>query len=289
MIVIYHFNLESDWPANRSDYGRLVYQGQDASGNRILTLARGDYPTVTQMMLEGIADVYGFGPNEVIAVDLNAAARLSPEEISARTLERSNRSATRSVMRNPGLWPKVFYICYGAAHSSVVAAAVHCGLLPKDRMATPAEIAALAQFDRASNEEIGRPVLIGQDEDGREVFALGLSSARWFLHRTLHDLVWWLGLPSRCALTVDALAGVTWRTRLGGFLSRRLGLVRIGRPLCLAGVVREYPRFLAMAESAGRRVRELSLIDSGAPLVDNNQEKSGREETSDRGTRGRNP
>ncbi|MGB3963216.1 MAG: DUF3189 family protein, partial [Tepidanaerobacteraceae bacterium] len=34
---------------------------------------------------------------------------------------------------------KIFYCCYGSAHSSVVAASIHLGLLPSDRVPTSRE------------------------------------------------------------------------------------------------------------------------------------------------------
>ncbi len=299
MMIIYHYDSDSSFAATMvsahlgfgggasDELGRLVYQGTDALGHRVFTLARGDSGPVVELMLHGVAAAYRQPPDMVASVNLDRLAGADPRKVAARLLANLSEVPDRRVPSNSRPWPKVFYICYGSAHSSVVAAAIHAGLLPKTRPATRMEIASLRDFDHAGSDEIGKPVLIGRDEDGREIFALGLASARSFLHGTVHQLLHQLGLPPQAILTLDALKGVTWRTRLGGFLSRRLGAVSVGRGLCLTGLVQEYPRFLDLVSAARRRTAELARIDSAAALIDNNQEHRGeREEASDQETRG---
>lgn len=305
-IIIYHFESDTDFASRTvaahlgfgagreevkggpiGEMGRLVYQGSDALGRRVFTLARGDCGPVVELMLHGIPAVYRLSPSRVASVNLDRLTGRAPHRIASSVLAGLPEDPKPEELEESRPWPKIFYICYGAAHSSVVAAAVHAGLLPHTRTASAAEIGALRDFDQAGYNEIGRPILIGHDQAGREIYALGLASAREYLHATVHQLVHQLGLPPKSILTIDALKGVTWRTRIGGFLSRRAGLIAIGRRLCLSGLVVEYPRFLDMVLAAKQRAAELGSIDSGAALVDNNQERrEEREGTSGRKNRG---
>ena len=43
---------------------------------------------------------------------------------------------------------KIIYHCYGGSHSSVIAAALHLGLLAKDRIPNETELMAIPYFDK---------------------------------------------------------------------------------------------------------------------------------------------
>jgi len=155
--------------------------------------------------------------------------------------------------------PKVIFHCYGSAHTSVVAASVYLGILPRDRPPRLEAIAALPYFDRVDQGDIGRPFFMGLDDEGREVYVLGLEGLKVVLRRAIHDLLEACGVPRPRLLMADSLHLAEWRTRVGGFLSRRAGLVRAGRPLALAGVLSRYPDFIRFAaETRERARRELS-------------------------------
>jgi hypothetical protein len=144
---------------------------------------------------------------------------------------------------------KIFYHCYGSAHSSVTAANLHLGLLPRARRPPLAEILHQPLFDRALHCDVGRPILMGADEWGHEVFVIGLAAGKKPLAGALADFAALHGVGRHQLLMVDALGAAGWTLRVGGYLSRRIGLVRLGRPLSAAGVWANYWAFVAIVET----------------------------------------
>jgi len=73
---------------------------------------------------------------------------------------------------------RIFYCCYGSTHSSVVAASIHLGLLPIERIPTSNEIKRLPYYDKIETSEIGTPFYMGKDEFNSEIFILGMANHR---------------------------------------------------------------------------------------------------------------
>lgn len=153
---------------------------------------------------------------------------------------------------------KVVYHCYGSAHSSVTAAALHVGMLPRDRLPSPAELLAVPRFDRTLSRELGIPFFIGRDRWGREVYALGRGKASRFVANLLESLLVVEGLAPTAVVLVNALPRATLVTTVGGTLSRGLGLIWPGRPLTLWGIRHCYRRFVRLVEETERL---LSLVE----------------------------
>ncbi|MGE5560769.1 MAG: DUF3189 family protein [Chloroflexota bacterium] len=161
--------------------------------------------------------------------------------------------------RQPAQLPfLVFYHCYGSAHSSVVASAIHLGLLPADRRPTPDAIAAIPHYDRTTTDMVGTPFRIGADDEGHEIYIVGMIRGMRVLRRAIRCLVRLLGLPQDRLLFVNCLPLVNLRMRIGGFLSRQLGLISLGRPLTISGVLASYQCF---ADAVARVRAQLRRAD----------------------------
>lgn len=279
--------------------GRIVFLGRDGSGNQVCALAIPGDPGVISRVLDGIAAILDPGGPGVKLVDASpqrwstvsggpghlAVAFLSPVrrvrahfsrlrglvqavkkelqpiEPPGRVTGPSGGAEPAEPSTSGGVFqlPLVFYHCYGSAHSSVVASAIHVGLLPQDRTPTPGEIAGLEHFDRLPHHLIGLPIHIGRDESGHEVYIVGLGGERRALKRAAGCLVTLMGFPRDTLMMFDALTAAGLFTRIGGFLSRRLGLVRLGRPLCIAELRRDYPRFVRVVREAKATLRAARL------------------------------
>lgn len=140
----------------------------------------------------------------------------------------------------------VFYHCYGSAHSSVVTAAIHLGLLPASRIPTVKEVCALPWFDRVRHNQIGAPYFVGEDSSGVGVFILGLGPSRSPARGFLRDFVDLCGLSSRIII-VDCLPLAGAMVRVGGFMSRRIGAISVGRFIAATGIRRRYWEFVSLA------------------------------------------
>jgi len=141
---------------------------------------------------------------------------------------------------------KVFYCCYGSAHSSVVAAAIHLGLLPSDRLPDAKEFLVLPHFDKTESFEIGTPFFMGRDEYNSEVYILGMGGERALIKRAILSFLGHAGIDTRDIMLIDTLRNVNLITKIGGFTSRRLGLVAIGRPLTVFGIKQKYGDFVKL-------------------------------------------
>lgn len=146
---------------------------------------------------------------------------------------------------------RIFYFCYGSAHSSITAANLHLGVMPLGRRARVSEIIHQPMFDRAENYQIGQAILMGTDEQANEIYALGLAGSQHPMAHALRDFLELNGVDTGQVLFADALQNAGLSMRIGGFSSRRLGLIFPGRQICAFGVWQKYPKFVALV----RRIR----------------------------------
>jgi len=148
----------------------------------------------------------------------------------------------------------VVYHCYGGAHSSVVAAAVHLGLLPEDRVPSPDELWSVRYFDKQDAADHGRIREMGTDRAGNKVCILGRRGCFRQLERAVREVAMCLGVwREGDVLFVDTLGCVNWYMRAGGFLSRAARLKRLGRPLVIYGARKAYPAIRSLALQTRRK------------------------------------
>ncbi|MGB9813135.1 MAG: DUF3189 family protein [Thermovenabulum sp.] len=151
---------------------------------------------------------------------------------------------------------KIFYYCYGSAHSSVIAAAIHVGYLPKDRIPKDEEFLKIPYFDKTDNYEIGTPFLMGKDEYGNEVYIIGMTNEREMIKKTIISFLKESGIDLNQIHMVDTLHLVNLKTKIGGLLSRRFKLVNVGRPLTIRGIQEKYFDFVNLVMKVKRRMSE---------------------------------
>ena len=136
---------------------------------------------------------------------------------------------------------KIIYHCFGGAHSSVIAAAIHLNQLSATEKPQPQDILKCAYFDEVPTEKQGIIHYLGQDEKGNEIYNMGCGRAGAIMERALPGILKIYGESSDDLYMVDTLGCVNFPMRLGGYISRRLRLVNIGRPLVLKGSIMAYP------------------------------------------------
>ncbi|WP_418790146.1 DUF3189 family protein [Phosphitispora sp. TUW77] len=160
---------------------------------------------------------------------------------------------------------KIIYHCYGGAHSSVTAAAIHLGWLPTDRIPGNEEIKAIPYFDRPITRDHGRLQFMGNDEFGNDIYVIGRRSAATVFENMAIGLAGVYGFSPDQLLVVNVMPYVNWKMMVGGFTSRRLGLKAIGRPVVTAGVKFSYWKIVSMVNrikvcKASRNKRELIQV-----------------------------
>ncbi|MEW6031384.1 MAG: DUF3189 family protein [Bacillota bacterium] len=150
----------------------------------------------------------------------------------------------------------VIYHCYGGAHSSVVAAAVHLGLLPQDRPPTARELCSIRYFDKQDQSDHGRIRPMGTDAEGHAVFLLGRRNCPGLLERSVREVARHVGVGTEDVRFVDTMPCVNWFMRLGGFTSRVLRLPALGRPVVIHGTRLAYPCLKRLAARTREGLRE---------------------------------
>lgn len=134
----------------------------------------------------------------------------------------------------------IIYHCVGGAHSSVLASAIHLGLLPIDSSPTVADILSIPYFDTLAKHEQGRLMLRGIDENGNKIFTLSRQFSPHLVLPAIKDAYQLGGGDTKDLLFVNVLPAVNTIMKIGGFSSRRLNLVALGRPIVAYGSIRAF-------------------------------------------------
>lgn len=150
---------------------------------------------------------------------------------------------------------KVIYHCYGGTHSSVTAAAIHLGILPEDRIPGQEVFMQLPLYDRQDTCQHGHVFFMGIDEYGHEVYLTARRSQPVILEKVFAGLVEAFGLLPSSYCLVNAMSQANWLMMLGGYLSRRWGLIRVGRPIVIMGTRFAYFKMVKLVKKIKDNLR----------------------------------
>jgi hypothetical protein len=151
---------------------------------------------------------------------------------------------------------KVIYDDYGGTHSTPVAAALHLGTMDPDRLPGDEELLALPLFDRVTKDHHGCAVYMGTDREGHRVYVLGRGPSAVAVERAVASGVAMVEGGDAAVLFVETLPYVNVWMRIGGFLSRALGLVSIGRPIVLYGTRKAFPHLVRLVQETKGRLAQ---------------------------------
>jgi len=152
---------------------------------------------------------------------------------------------------------KIIYHCYGGSHSSVIAAALHLGLLAKDRIPNETELMAIPYFDKTTNADFGSIRFMGKDEYNNEVYVLGKKNMGDRYSNLLKGIAKILGEEEQL-LAVNCMNRVNMFMKLGGFSSRKMGLVSLGRPVVVQGSRKAFLELVNLVEIT--RLRAMQMV-----------------------------
>lgn len=141
---------------------------------------------------------------------------------------------------------KIIYYCFAGAHASVVASALHCNLLPAHRIPTYEELLSIPFYDRTPPELIGMPYFMGVDEQQNEIYFMGMWSDRGNISASILTVLELSGISKEEYLLQDAFPLINFSTKLGGLMSKRYSLTRLGRSITVWGIQRQYPAFVRL-------------------------------------------
>jgi len=129
----------------------------------------------------------------------------------------------------------IIYHCYGGSHSSVTAACLHAGLLKDTPVPKAKELLNLPYYDQQVAQDHGYIRFIGQDEYGNKIYITSKHNLGKGYETIMRSIASIAEIPNEQLVFIDTMPYVNWLMVLGGFLSRRLGWVKIGRPIVIKG------------------------------------------------------
>ena len=151
---------------------------------------------------------------------------------------------------------KIIYHCYGGSHSSVIAAALHLGLLAKDRIHNETDLMAVPYFDKTTNADFGSIRFMGKDEYNNEVYVLGKKNGGDRYSNLLRGIARILGEEEQL-LAINCMNRVNMFMKMGGFSSRKMGLVSVGRPVVVHGSRKAFLELVNLVEITRLRVMQM--------------------------------
>lgn len=134
----------------------------------------------------------------------------------------------------------IIYCCYGGTHSSPTAAAIHLGLLSYD-LPSKADVLNVPYYDRVDSKERGRLMFIGKDQANNQVYVCGRGNEKIGIEQAIKSGIILEGGDVDQVIFVDTLPAVNVWMRIGGFLSRHLKWISVGRPLVIFGTRKAFP------------------------------------------------
>lgn len=155
----------------------------------------------------------------------------------------------------------IIYHCFGGAHSSVTAAAIHLGWLETSKKPTFEELMQIPYFEVQIDEDHGIFRYMGEDEKHNKVFILGRRNLKGNFEKIVYGLAKIYGRKDDFLL-IDTMPYVNWKMIIGGSLSRGLESPKLGRKIVLQGVQDSFFTYVAFVEKIKREYLNISYTKS---------------------------
>jgi len=152
----------------------------------------------------------------------------------------------------------VIYHCYGGSHSSVAAAAIHVGLLARDKKPGRRELTELPYFDSQKAQDHGFLQFMGRGKEGALVYSVGFETASAPVINAAKNLFSLGREAAENVIYVGTRPQINNWMIAGGIISRLLGLTCLGRPLVAWGTQLAHRGLVGLVEKTEARVRDLS-------------------------------
>jgi len=137
----------------------------------------------------------------------------------------------------------VIYHCYGGAHSSVTAACIHAGLIKDDKIPTAEELMKLPYYDQQVAKDHGYIRYIGNDEFENQIYITSKHNLGKDYETIMRSIASISEIQNDQLVFVDTMPYVNLLMVIGGYLSRHLGIVKIGRPIVIKGTQLSFNNF----------------------------------------------
>lgn len=148
----------------------------------------------------------------------------------------------------------IIYCCYGGAHSSPIAAAIHIGILNSTEIPTAAQILAVCHYDKVESNDRGKVMFVGDDEYGNKIYVCGRGREKIGIKQAIESGILLAKGETDDFVFVDTLNAVNIYMRIGGFLSRRLKWIAVGRPLVIWGTQKAFWQLVQIVQKTKKNI-----------------------------------
>lgn len=156
---------------------------------------------------------------------------------------------------------KIVYHCYGGAHASPTAAAIHLGILSSNHRPTFTELLKVPRFDSICSWEHGKLFRAGVDIDGNEIYTMGRRNSPDLVIKLLREFSKLNGEDPNALYFVNCVQLLNPFMVTGGYSSRSLGLVWFGRPVVTFGTILSFPILVRIVQRTIKEVRRLNSVN----------------------------
>lgn len=148
---------------------------------------------------------------------------------------------------------KVIYYCHTGAHTSLVAAAIHLGLLTSNRIPTNQEIKNLPFFNNIKVRQLGIPFYLGVDDDNNKIYTLGLGFAYQLTEKAVHSFLKEMTIVDKYKF-INTIPQITRPTLTGSYCSVVLGWDKLALPFITYGIKKKYSNLISLVEQAKSKI-----------------------------------
>lgn len=135
---------------------------------------------------------------------------------------------------------KIFYFCRTGHHTSLIASALHLGIL-SGKPLNSRQLYSIPGYDRFEFRDIGKPYYTGTDYNGNEVYTIGAWRESEIMQRTLHDIIRIMGVRPGEWEVVDTSPYISGWT-IAGLKMKRIRLHGLARAFFFLGARQEVGR-----------------------------------------------
>lgn len=160
----------------------------------------------------------------------------------------------------------IIYYDVGGSHSVQTAAGIHLNILPEEGIPQPEDLFKMKKYDNTTKADYGRIFYVGNDEFGNSVYTLSCQYASPIVVPAIRDIFQIAGGNPQDLLMVSTLGTINVLMKIGGFTSRRLKWVSIGRPIVVKGTLQAYPNIAKLVKEVKMMIPSLSRKLESTPL-----------------------
>ncbi|NLV92839.1 MAG: DUF3189 family protein [Firmicutes bacterium] len=164
---------------------------------------------------------------------------------------------------------KIVYHDYGGSHSTATAAAIHLGLISASQVPTAKILnTAVPLFDALTASDHGTLFYLGKDDSDHDVYVLPRRNQSQMVLNAVKSTIAAMEGDVDEWIFVDTLPTVNTWMRIGGYLSRRQGMIWLGRPIVTFGTRKAFPLIRDLVAQTKARVAKIQSARSQAPPMD---------------------